>query len=150
MGVASKTFARIGYLFFQFFWVVIAVALLFLTKSIVGVLPSFLQCPEGGTACLGPSAIIRMSFVLACFHLVVLCIILARNTFAQVFHDGCWSFKFLVVFLGFSGSLFIPNTFFQGYMDFARYVSEGFLLVQALLMLVTAYKINERLIRNYE
>lgn len=82
MGVASKTFARIGYLFFQFFWVVIAVALLFLTKGIVGALPSFLQCPSGGTECLGPSAIIRMSFVLACFHLVVLCVILARNTFA--------------------------------------------------------------------
>lgn len=67
-----------------------------------------------------------------------------------MFHDGCWSFKFLAVFLAFSGSLFIPNSFFQGYMDFARFVSEGFLLAQALLMLVTAYKINECLIRNYE
>jgi hypothetical protein len=153
MGAASKTFARIGYLFFQIFWVIIAIAILFLTKSIVKILPSFLQCPENSgssTACLGPSAIVRMSFVLACFHLIVLCIILARNTFAQVFHDGCWMIKFMFVFIFFSGSLFIPNSFFLGYMDFARYVSEFFLLAQAMLILIVAYKINERLIINYE
>jgi hypothetical protein len=153
MGVSNKNFAKIGYLFFQLFWIIIAITILFLTKSIVGILPEFLQCPpESGdrTACLGPSAIIRMSFVLACFHLVVFCVVLARNTFASVFHDGCWMFKFMFVLLFFSVSLFIPNSFFQGYMVFTRYLSAFFLLVQAALMLVVAYKINERLIKNYE
>ena len=132
MGIASKNFAKIGYLFFQLFWIIAAIAILFLTKSIVGALPEFLQCPEESgnrTACLGPSAIIRMSFVLACFHVAVLCIILARNTFASVFHDGCWMFKFMFVFIFFSASMFIPNSFFLGYIDFARYISEFFLLV---------------------
>lgn len=35
-------------------------------------------------------------------------------------------------------------------MGFARFVSVGFLLVQALLMLCVAYSINELLVGNYE
>ena len=99
---------------------------------------------------MGPSAIIRMSFVLACFHLVVFCILLARNTFASVFHDGCWMFKFIIIIVAFSASLWIPNSFFIYYMEFSRYISFIFLLVQALLMLLVGYKITERLLLNYE
>lgn len=127
--------------------------LLFTARELVDVLPRFLQCPEesgGATACMGPSAIIRMSFVLACVHAFILCVILFRNTAASVFHDGCWGTKFLMVFGFFIGSLWINNDFFKGYMDFARVVSILFLLVQALLMLVVAYKINEMLVGNYE
>jgi hypothetical protein len=112
-----------------------------------------MQCPEAsgdGTACLGPSAIVRMSFILAIFHLVVFCVLLARNTAASIFHDGCWGTKVLIVFLGFCVSLYIPNSFFQGYMDFSRYVSILFLILQAMLMLIVAYKINSGLIANYE
>ena len=58
--------------------------------------------------------------------------------------------KFLIVMVAFAITLWIQNSFFLGYMDFARYVSVLFLLVQAMLMLVVAYKINERLINNYE
>jgi hypothetical protein len=115
MGITAKNFARLGYLFFQLFWIIIVISIFFLSKHIVSILPEFLQCPgESGdkTACLGPSAIIRMSFVLACFHIVVFCIILARNTFSSVFHDGCWLFKFVAVMIAFGGSLFIPNHFF--------------------------------------
>ena len=99
---------------------------------------------------MGPSAIIRMSFVLAWFHAFVLCVILARNTAAAIFHDGCWCVKFLVVLGFFIGTMWIDNSFFQGYMKFARIVSIAFLLIQALLMLVVAYSINELLVGNYE
>ena len=98
---------------------------------------------------MGPSAIIRMSFVLACFHAVVLCIVLARNTAASVFHDGCWGTKFIIVLAAFIASMWIPNSFFEGYMSFTRIVSVFFLFVQALLMLVVAYKVNELLVGNY-
>ena len=99
---------------------------------------------------MGPSAIIRMSFVLMCFHVVVLCVIIGRNTAASVFHDGCWGFKFIAVLIFFIITMWIPNSFFEGYMIFSRVVSILFLLIQALLMLVVAYKINETLIGNYE
>jgi len=99
---------------------------------------------------MGPSAIVRMSFVLACFHLLIFLIILGRNTAASVFHDGCWGFKFLFVLAFFIGSMWIPNSFFIGFMGFSRLVSIGFLLVQALLMLCVAYSVNELLVGNYE
>jgi hypothetical protein len=99
---------------------------------------------------MGPSAIIRMSFVLACFHAVVFLAILARNTAAAIFHDGCWGFKYLIVFTAFIISLWIPNSFFSGYMEFSRIVSILFLLLQAMLMLVVAYTLNETLVGNYE
>ena len=149
----AKNFAKVGFVMFQAFWIITAITLLFTAKKLVEVLPSFLQCPDesgGGTLCMGPSAIIRMSFVLACFHVFVLCVILARNTAASVFHDGCWGTKFLLVFGLFVGTMWISNDFFKGYMSFARIVSIVFLLVQALLMLVVAYKVNEVLVGNYE
>lgn len=91
-----------------------------------------------------------MSFVLACLHLVVFLFILARNTAAAIFHDGCWMIKFLFVLIFFIGSMWIPNDFFRGYMSFARIVSVFFLIIQALLMLVVSFKINETLVGNYE
>lgn len=153
MGVASKNFAKIGYVCFQAFWILVSILLLFTARHLVYVLPHFLQCPDesgGATACMGPSAIIRMSFVLACLHAFILCVILARNTAASIFHDGCWGAKFLIVFAFFIGTMWIDNEFFRGYMSFARIVSIAFLLVQALLMLVVAYKVNEALVGNYE
>jgi hypothetical protein len=106
--------------------------MLFTIKKLIDVLPSSLQCPNesggDGSACMGTSAIIRMTFVLACFHLVVLLIILARNSCAAMFHDGFWLLKFVFVLAFFIGSTWIPISFFQGYMSFARIVSIFFLI----------------------
>jgi Serine incorporator (Serinc) len=99
---------------------------------------------------MGPSAIIRMSFVLAIFHTIVLLVILGRNTAASVFHDGCWGTKFFFVLAFFVGTMWINNEFFKGYMAFSRIVSIAFLVVQALLMLCVAYTLNELLVGNYE
>ena len=68
---------------------------------------------------------------------------------AALFHDGCWCIKFLIVFAAFIGTLWIDNEFFKGYMSFARYVSIPFLIVQAMLMLIVAYTINDTLVGNF-
>jgi serine incorporator 1/3 len=135
----------------------VSIILLFTAKKLVDILPDSLQCPNNddmpskdGSWCMGPSAIIRMSFVLACFHLLIFFVILGRNTAASIFHDGCWGTKFLFVFCFFIGTMWIPNSFFIGYMAFARIVSIFFLIVQALLMLCVAYTVNELLVGNYE
>ena len=99
---------------------------------------------------MGTSAIIRMSFVLACFHAFIFVLILARNTAVAVFHDGCWMTKFFLVLAAFIATMWIPNEFFLGYLNFSRYVSIIFLIYQALLMLVVSYKVNEQLVSNYE
>ncbi len=99
---------------------------------------------------MGPSVLIRISFVLMCLHIIVFLIVCIRNTAAAIFHDGCWAIKFLFVLGLFIGSIWIPNWFFEGYMKFARIVSIGYLIMQALMMLVVAYKINDALVGNYE
>ena len=131
IGVHNKSFSKIGYVVFQQFWIVIAIVLLFTGQKLENVLPEYLQCTTDSgddSYCIGPSVIIRMSFILACFHAIVFLFILARNTTAALFHDGCWGFKILIVLGFFIGSLWIPNTFFSGYMSFTRYVSVLFLL----------------------
>jgi len=130
-GVPSKNFSKLGYVFFQLFWIVTAIVLL-LVRGIIDYFPHWLQCPVPSgdkTECLGPSAIVRISFVLAVFHTIVFFIILFRNTMAALFHDGCWGIKFLLVLAAFIGTLWIDNEFFKGYMSFARYVSIPFLVV---------------------
>jgi hypothetical protein len=68
---------------------------------------------------------------------------------AAAFHDGCWCFKFLFVAGVFTGSMWIPKSFIEGYMELTRVASTGFLIYQAMLMLISAYKINEKLVENY-
>ena len=119
MGVTSNNFTKIGYIFFQLFWVLLGISTYLLGNQLVDLLPEFMSCSydsEDYTVCIGPSGIIRVSFVLACFHAIVLCIILARNKFASIFHDGCWIVKFILVTVGLVGSLWITTSFFQYYM----------------------------------
>lgn len=78
---------------------------------------------------MGPSVIIRMSFVLASMHLLIFLIACGRGTVAAIFHDGCWGIKFLYVFIFFVASIWIPNSFFIGYLSFSKYVSFLFLFI---------------------
>lgn len=91
-----------------------------------------------------------MSFALFCLHIFVFLIILARNSMAASFHDGCWFFKFLFTIALFIGSMWISNDFMKGYLHLTQWVSSFFLIYQAMLMLVVGYKINDTLVRNYE
>ena len=99
---------------------------------------------------MGPSVIIRMSFVLATMHLLIFLVACGRGTVSAIFHDGCWGIKFLYVLCFFIGSIWIPNWFFVDYLTFSKYVSFLFLFIQGMLMLVVAYKINDALVGNYE
>lgn len=153
-GVPARNFSKLGYVFFQLFWMLMAITMI-LAKGWMDILP-FIKCPNPSASgddrfeCLGPSAIIRISFVLTIFHTIVFIVILFRNDAASIFHDGCWTLKFLAVTGFFIGSLWINNDFFIGYMSVARYVSIPFLIIQAMLMLIVAYNVNDTLVGNYE
>ena len=154
-GVASKNFAKIGYVVFSLCWIILVICLMYLFNWIFGWSDTFgVGCPEdlgGGTACAGASALIRISWALAIFHLIVLVIVALRTGWAAAFHDGCWGFKLLIVLGIWVGSLWIPNDpVMNGYMSFARIVSIVFLMYQALLMLLVAYSLNDVLISNVE
>ena len=91
-----------------------------------------------------------MSFTLAVFHFMMLIAILPRNEPVAIFHDGCWLFKTIFVLIVFIGTLWIDNYYFTIYSEISRIISVFFLIYQALLMLVVAYKINELLVSNAE
>jgi membrane-anchored protein YejM (alkaline phosphatase superfamily) len=79
-------------------------------------------------ACYGLGFVARISFVLGCFHFVMFLAILPRSTPVSICHDGCWLFKFLIVFAGVFASIWIPNeNFFKGYLSFCMYISAFFL-----------------------
>ena len=127
----------------------------FLSMSVfTGIFSNFwlgLSCPEasGGAAeCFGPSLLVRMSLALALLHLLVFLICLLRNEMAAEFNEGCWGFKILIVIGLMISFLWIDNSFFFGYLVFAEWISFSFLVFQAILMLVVAYVLNEKLINN--
>ena len=84
------------------------------------------------------------------FHIFVFLITLGRNGYAASFHDGCWMFKFFLVGASYFASMWMDNDDIYNYMTVCSYLGTVFLIYQALLMLVTAYKINDNLVANYE
>lgn len=84
-----------------------------------------------------------MSFALFCVHLLIFLIILSRNKTAAAFHDGCWLTKSLMVAGLFTGSMWISNGFMEGYLVITKYIGTMFLIYQAMLMLISAYKVND-------
>jgi len=94
---------------------------------------------------------LRMSFSLALFHLLIFVLILARNDIVASIHDGCWGIKFFLVSIIFIVSFWISNDFFMNtYLVISKWVSIIFLIYQALLMLIVSYKINDTLVSNAE
>lgn len=94
------------------------------------------------------SAVFRMSFILLLFHLLVFIIVLTRTPVAAVFHDGWWSFKFLLVLASFIASFYMNNSFFQGYAIFVKVTSSIFLVYQGITILGLSYVINHSVV-NY-
>merc|ERR1719329_318706 len=70
---------------------------------------------------------------------------------AAAFHDGCWMFKCLLIAGGFAVQCYFENDFYMdGCLKVSRWISAIFLIYQALLMLISSYKINEQLVGNVE
>lgn len=82
----------------------------------------------GGITCLGVSAVYRFSLALAIFHALLLFFCSMRNKFAKELNEKAWVCKTLGVIGLFFGLLYVPNSFFEGYAKFARYVGGFFLL----------------------
>ena len=132
-GVAAKNYAKIGYVVFSVSWLILTICCMYLFNWLFGWTDTFgFDCPDasgGGNACAGASALVRTSWSLTIFHIIMLVICSLRTDFAATFHDGCWGAKFLIVTGIFIASLWIPNDpVINGYMEFARFVSVIFLM----------------------
>ena len=152
-GVAAKNYAKIGYVVFSISYIILTVCLMYFFNWAFGWTGADFgfDCATSDGACAGASVMIRTSWSLAIFHIIMLIIVSLRTDFAAAFHDGCWGTKFLMVFGIWVASLWIPNDpVMNGYLQFARIVSVIFLFYQALLILVLAYSLNDLLVSNVE
>jgi len=126
---------------------------MFTLKPLFDRYPDFLSCNEdsgGDSACLGTSAVIRMSFTLFLFHLFIILTILPRVTCSKAFHDGCWLFKFLLVLGLYVCVFFIPNSFYQVWAYIGRIASCLFLMLQVVMVILAAYMMNDALVGSYD
>ena len=111
--------------------------------------PSFLKCPnasggdDGEDACLSTSVVLRMSSVLAFFHLCIILVIGPRAQCSRVFHDGCWCLKICLLIAIFIGTFFIDNDVYRVYSYVAKTGSTFFLIIQTFLILIGAYTISD-------
>lgn len=62
-------------------------------------------------------------------------------------HTHWWATKILVYALLLFVSFFMPNSFFEGYVDFSRSVSALYLLLQIIILINFAYMLHETLLR---
>ena len=147
-GVAKITYHRVAYTILQLVAVLVAFILMFTFK------PAGAKCndasgqsdqvagTDGGTACFGASAVLRMTFALFIFHLAILLLILPKGTCASYIHDGGWCFKILAVFGLFIGFFFVHASVFKVWAEISRYVSILFLLFQSLFIIESAYMLS--------
>lgn len=134
------------------FWICVAYLMIYTMGYIFDKVP-WLECSDasgGESACFGTSAIVRMSFSLLLFHIMILITLIPRMTCSAAFHDGCWCVKFLVTFAIFVITFFIDNSFFKGYTHFARVLSFFFLIVQLFMVVITAYILNDLFVNAYD
>lgn len=76
--------------------------------------------------------------------------LLPRNMCSELFHQGCWLLKFLLVIGGFIGVFWIPNKFYYGWAHFARISSGIYLVLQIGMIVIAALKSNSSLVKSYE
>lgn len=82
---------------------------------------------------------LRMSFALAVYHLIILMSIIPRATCSMALHDGFWPVKGLLLVLIYIGSFFLPTAAMIFYAQFSRIVSGLYLIFQTYFLLNQCY-----------
>ena len=147
-GVPAKNFPKVAYLVTDMLFMTIAVLLLYTFKPMFEEY-DWMECNDasgGGDACFGTSAVLRASFILFLYHILILILLIPRGHCSSVVHDGFFTFKFVLIFGGYIGSFWISNDFFSGWAEFCRVGSIFYLMIQAYFLLNFAYLWNEKLV----
>lgn len=84
---------------------------------------NLIKIKKGNDYCLGVSAVYRMSFVLMTMYAILIVFMMVRGEVAKIANQDFWSLKIVYLAGFFFGSLYIPNSFFLGYISFARVIS---------------------------
>ena len=115
--------------------------------KIIYIFSKFVDCPadkEGDLSiCLGISLIVRISFALLIFHLILTVLLFTRDSFAKFVNEQCFGLKALIIVLITIALLFIHNSKLLLYVRFSSYVSFVFLIYQSIILIDFGYTWNE-------
>ena len=145
--VPAKNYPKAAYVAFDFILMLIATFVMYALRPIAED-NDWIYCNEGsggGDECFGTSAVLRASFILFCYHLLILLFLIPRGNCSSVVHDGFFLFKFLVVFGAYIASFWMSNDFFDGWGNFCRVGSILYLIVQSYFLMNFAYMWNDKL-----
>lgn len=151
-GATFKQQIKLTYLLIMIVAMVFTLIVLYYASYILDPFSDYIHCSEetgGKWACLGVSSVYRMSLALAIMHFVLLLVCLTKSEIAKKINEGCWCLKIIIVFALWILFFFIPNSFFEGYSDFSKFIGALFLLFQIIMIVDLAYMWGESWIEKY-
>ena len=147
-GVPAKNFPKAAYVVYDLLFMVIAVVLMYTFRPLFRD-TDWLECNDasgGGHACFGTAAVLRASFVLFFYHILILLFLIPRGQCSSAVHDGFFTLKFLVIMAAYVATFWMSNEFFVGWADFCRVGSIFYLIIQGYFLLNFAYLWNDKLV----
>ncbi|KAL4493646.1 hypothetical protein ABPG72_004139 [Tetrahymena utriculariae] len=146
---------RLAYIILNLIFTLFVIFTFYYLQDLFNTFSKYINCPTeagGGSECLGASSVYRMSFSLASFYLglFLLLFICCGIEAKKMINDGLWCFKITYIILVFILVFFIPNSFFEGYSQFAKYISILYMLFQSLVIIDLLYKWSQTWVKYYD
>lgn len=141
-GATASTTTKIPYLLLAFLGVVLALIMRYASGDFLDQVARFEleQCETD--ICLETQSAYRVCF--AMFLFFVLCAVL--SAVYVPFHYQMWAFKYITFGLLLVLLFFVPNEFFNGWIEFARVGAGIFLLLQVIVFISVSYDLNSDLV----
>ena len=151
-GATKKVFSRIGYVMFMVLWIILSIIFLFYGHYIFKIpfIEDYVSCDTDNDACIGVSAVLRTSFTLTLFHLLLFLVCLCGGDVVSALNEGAWPLKIIVVMAFFVLTLFMPTNFFKGFGYVAMVASFLYLIYQMILIIDMAYSWNSNWVGKYD
>lgn len=152
LGVASKSYSKVSYIILAMSSMIISLIIMYVGRPIAAKF-NYKSCEFGqeeSDECFGQVSVLRMSFALTCFHILMLIILIPRASFCAAIHDGFWPVKYIVMVGIFVGAWFIKPEFFVVWGNICRGFSILYLFVQAYFLMNLSYLWNDHLMAAME
>ncbi len=114
--------------------------------AIVKIFSKFVNCPtdqDEMSVCLGLSLITRVSVSLFVLHIILMTLLLTRDSFAKYVNENCLLLKFILIIAMTIVLMFVDNNSLLFYVNFASVFSTIFLLYQSIVLIDFGYSWND-------
>lgn len=152
-GTSMKQQVKITYIIIQALAMIFTIVFLYYASDLLEPFSDYIHCSDqtgGKWVCLGVSSVYRMSLALAIIHFVVFLACLTKSGFSKAMNEGCWFLKIAGLFTLWVLFFFVPNSFFEGYSEFAKFIGGLFLFFQIVMIVDLGYMWGENWMIRYE